>query len=152
MRVIVAVGLQDLPEFAERDLVFSGDIIDGPVQGLVIHADPGPGRELKLNAAQNQAVQHLPLQHRAGRQSGPFLAQLSAHRAQPLLQLALHDHVFIDDRDDPIQRHIGRARRRPQQQRAQGRHKTPGENSAGPGGRAHLQVTHIHCDTLIFVV
>ena len=112
--VAVTVLLQDLPELVQVQLVFPGDVADGAVQGLIIDPDPRVLRHLDLQPGHDQPVQHLFLQDVQRRQRDVLLLHLRGHPPDLLRQFAAHDHVIVDDRDDPVQ--VLHRRRRAAQQ------------------------------------
>ncbi|MNN95283.1 hypothetical protein D3C81_2140670 [compost metagenome] len=79
-----------------------GDGFDGLVQLLVGDANAGAVADLQLQVLDDQALQHLLAEHMLGRQRGAALGAGLLHFVQALVQLALHDHVVIDDGDHSV--------------------------------------------------
>ena len=79
---------------------------------------------LDLQPGQDQALEHLPFQHRTGRQLGFVAGVLGLDVAHGQVQLALQDHVLVDDGGDALDRLGGLGR-------------CGGREEARGGGRQH---------------
>ena len=86
------------------DAVLLGDAADGLVELGVADADAVVLGTGDLQAHQDQAVQHLPLQHVGGRQRVFLAAVLGADVGHGLVQFAAQDHVLVNHRDDAVDR------------------------------------------------
>jgi hypothetical protein len=60
------------------------------------------GSQLELDSYQNQAFQHLLFQHLGGRQGGFPLPELGGDALGMPAQFTGHDHLIVNDRDDPV--------------------------------------------------
>lgn len=90
-------------ELLQAHAVALGDGAHRLVQLLVGDTDAGAVADLLLDVLDDQAFQHLLGQHVLGRQRRAALEQRLVHFTQALVELALHDHIVVDDGDDPVQ-------------------------------------------------
>jgi len=93
-----------LAQAVDRGAVLLGDAVDGVVEFLVANPDATAVGTGDLQLDQHQALEHLPLQYRFGRQLGFTPCVLALDVVDRTLQLALQDHVLIDDGGDAVQR------------------------------------------------
>ena len=101
----VAIGAEDFPELRHRQVVFLGDVGDGCIEALVVDHNAGAVSDLQLDFFEDQTFNYLAFEHRRRRHRGPLLAQLLAYPVELLVDLALHDDVFVDDCDDAVEFH-----------------------------------------------
>ncbi|MCY1414101.1 hypothetical protein D9M71_295420 [compost metagenome] len=119
-----AVAGQGCAELLQIHAIALGDGADGLVQLFVGDADAGAVADLQLQVFDDQAFKHLLIEHASRRHSAATLGDGLLHFTHALVQLALHDHVVIDDGHNAIQwlhRGMRRAAQQysAQQQRAQ---------------------------------
>ncbi len=108
------VALERLAELREGEPVALGDAFDRAVELQLVHADAAVARELQLRALQDQALEHLPLEHRRGRNRGALAGELAPGEPHALAQLARRHHLLVDHGDDAVDernRLRGRGRR-----------------------------------------
>ena len=119
-----AVAGQALAQPVHAQAVLLGDGGHGLVDFLVAGADALAARALDLQPGQDQALEHLPFQHRPGRQLGLVAGVLGLDVAHGQVQLALQDHVLVDDGGDAFDRFGGLGQ-------------SGGREQARGGGRQH---------------
>ena len=98
---------QLLAQLFRGELVFTRDIGDGRIDFFVGDAHAGGGCARGLQSDQDQAFQHLALQHIGGRQLGLAARVLAADVGDGAFEFALQDDVLIHHRGDPVQRLLG---------------------------------------------
>ncbi|MNN16664.1 hypothetical protein D3C81_1298120 [compost metagenome] len=99
-----AVAGEGGTELLEAEVVALGDGRHRPVQFLVADADAGALAHLQLQVLDDQAFQHLRRQGVAWRQVAAALGQVLPHFVEALVELALHDHVVVDDGYHAVER------------------------------------------------
>ena len=99
-----AVAGQGRAELLEAEVVALGDGGHRPVQLLVADTDAGALAHLQLQVLNDQALQYLRRQGIARRQSAATFGQVLPHLVEALLELALHDHVVVDDGHHAVER------------------------------------------------
>ncbi|MCW0416742.1 hypothetical protein NB689_002496 [Xanthomonas sacchari] len=99
-----AVGGQLLAQAVHVGAVLLGDAGDGAVQFVVADADAGAVGARDLQLDQDQAFQHLPLQHVIRRQLRLAAGILRLHVAHGTIQFALQYDILVDHRGDAVQR------------------------------------------------
>ncbi|MNZ60430.1 hypothetical protein D3C78_784990 [compost metagenome] len=114
-----AVASQGGAELLDRHVVALGNGADSLVQLFIGNADAGTLADLQLQVFDDQALKYLLLQHAGRRHGRATLGNGLLNFMNPLVQLALHDHVVVDDGHHFIDGLYGGARRRTQEQRAQ---------------------------------
>jgi hypothetical protein len=110
-----ALPFERAPKVGERHAVLLRDHAHRSVELQVVDAHAGLDGKLHLDAVDDHALEHLPLEHFRRRQGRVLALQLRGHQRDALLQIALRDHVLVDDRHDPVDQHRsarGRAARR----------------------------------------
>ena len=110
-----AVGLQRAPELGQRHLVALGDALHGAVELQLVDADAGLARHLQLRLLEDQALQHLALEHFALGRGRILPAQLPLGAADGVVQLGKRDDFLVDDRDDAVDDGHALRRRRKRQ-------------------------------------
>ena len=99
-----AVAGQRQTELVESELVALGDARHRAVQFLVSDADAGAFADLQLQVLDDQALEHLRGEHRGRRQFATALGQAAAYLLEAAVELALHNHVVVDDGHHPVER------------------------------------------------
>ncbi|MCY1408452.1 hypothetical protein D9M71_237720 [compost metagenome] len=98
-----AVASQGGAELVDAHVVALGDGSDRLVELFVGDADTRAFTDLQLQVFDDQAFQHLLLQHARRWRAGATLGDGLLHLMHALVQLALHYHVVIDDGHDLVQ-------------------------------------------------
>ncbi|MCY1421444.1 hypothetical protein D9M71_371010 [compost metagenome] len=114
-----AVASQGGAELLDRHVVALGNGADSLVQLFIGNADAGTLADLQLQVFDDQALKYLLLQHAGRRHGRATLGNGLLNFMNPLVQLALHDHVVVDDGHHFIDGLHGGTGRRTQKQRAQ---------------------------------
>jgi len=99
-----AIGLEPLAQAVRRGAVLLGYGVDGVVQFGVADADAAFGGAGHLQLDQHQALEHLPLQHRARRQLARLVGVLGQHVLHGAVHFALQHHVLVHHGGDAVQR------------------------------------------------
>ncbi|MNQ62690.1 hypothetical protein D3C85_770450 [compost metagenome] len=98
-----SVTCQGSTELVDAHVISLGNGRDGLVQFLIGDANAGAFADLQLQVFDDQAFQHLLLQHAGRRRTGAALGDGLPHLVHARVQLALHDHVVVDDGHDLVQ-------------------------------------------------
>ena len=98
-----AVGHQTLTELVDRQVVLTGDLLDGGVDHLVVDADAGFAGALLDGAFEDQAFKHLGAELLHRRELDVLAAQVDGDDVRALLKLAVRDDVVVDDRHDAVE-------------------------------------------------
>ena len=98
-----AVTRQGGTELLQGQVVALGNAAHGLVQFFVGDADAGAVADLQLQVLDDQALQHLLIQHAGGRYALTAFGDGLLNFMNTLVQLALHDHVVVDDGDHAIE-------------------------------------------------
>ena len=103
-----AVAGQALAQLVDGHAVLLGDALHRGLDVFLAGGDAGFGGARDLQAHQDQALQHLPLQHVRRRQLVFAAGVLGADVANGAVQFAAQDHVLVDHGGDPVHRlHAG---------------------------------------------
>ena len=123
--VFAEVGEANPPGF-ERGLqlfqvqpVALGDIGQGLVEGRLLDLDPQVASALRLEALEDESVEHLLFELVTRRRSRARLLHLRQDQVDLGVELAAHDDIVVDHGDDGVQLlngRLARRRRRPDQQ------------------------------------
>ncbi|MNH18818.1 hypothetical protein D3C79_785370 [compost metagenome] len=114
-----AVAGQGRAELLQVHAIALGNGADGLVQFFVSDTDTRAFADLQLQVFDDQAFEHLLIEHAGGWRRATTFGDGLLDFAHALVQLALHDHVVIDDGHNAIQRLHGGMRRAGQQYSAQ---------------------------------
>ena len=114
-----AVMGQRCAELVQRHAVALGNGADGLVQFFVGDANAGAFANLQLQVFDDQAFQYLLFQGAGGRHAAAALGDGLLNLMHALVQLALHDHVVVDDGHHAIKRLYRGMHRATQQSDAQ---------------------------------
>ncbi|MNO97317.1 hypothetical protein D3C76_890220 [compost metagenome] len=119
-----AIVSQCRAKLLNRHVIALGDGADSLVQFFIGDTDAGTFADLQLQVLDDQALEHLLLQYAGRRHGGAALGDGLLDFMDPLVQLALHDHVVVDNGHhfiDGLYRGVGRGtqEQRAQHQRAQ---------------------------------
>ncbi len=98
-----AVVGQGLAELIDRHVVALGDGADGLVQLFIRDPDAGAFADLQLQVFDDQALKHLLVQNAGRRHALAALGDGLLNLVDTLVQLALHDHVVVDNGHDLVQ-------------------------------------------------
>ncbi|MNZ53491.1 hypothetical protein D3C78_713690 [compost metagenome] len=98
-----AVAGQRGAELVQRHAIALGNGADGLVEFLVGDADARTFTDLQLQVLDDQAFQYLLLQRAGRRYAAAALGDGLLNLLDALVQLALHDHVVVDDGHHTIQ-------------------------------------------------
>ena len=110
-----AITSQRFAELLQAHAVALGDGAHGLVQLFVGDTNAGAVANLQLDILDDQAFEHLLAEYVLRRQGATALVDGLLHFTQASVELALHDHVVVDDGHDAIQwAHLGLSRRRQQ--------------------------------------
>src|SRR3546814_4713442 len=90
-------------DVCSSDLVLRGDVGDGVVDLLVADPDAHFTGSGGLQVHQDEAFEDLPLQDLARRQLVLAADVLGQHVVERQVELALQDHVLVDDGDDAVE-------------------------------------------------
>ena len=110
---------QGSAELVQRHTIALGNGADGLVQLFVSDADAGALADLQLQVLDDQAFQYLLFQGAGRRHAAAALGDGLLHLVDALVQLALHDHVVVDDGHYAIKRLYRGMHRATQQSGAQ---------------------------------
>ncbi|MNN21934.1 hypothetical protein D3C81_1352730 [compost metagenome] len=114
-----AIMSQGSAELLQVHTVALGNGADGLVQLFVGDADARAIADLQLQVFDDQAFEHLLVQHAGGRHGATTLGDGLLDFTHAAVQLAFHHHVVVDDGHNAVQGLHGGVRRAGQQYRAQ---------------------------------
>ncbi len=100
-------------ELLGRHAVTLGDGGHGAVEFFVADAHTGALADLQLQVLDDQAFEHLLVEHIGRGLLGATLGDGLLDLAHAIVELALHDHIVIDDGHDPVEGLDGGMRRAP---------------------------------------
>ena len=113
------VASQSGAKLFNRHVIALGNSADSLVQLFIGNADAGAFADLQLQVFDDQALEHLLIQHAGRRYGRTALGDGLLNFMNALVQLALHDHVVIDNGHHFIDGLHRGVRRGTQEQRAQ---------------------------------
>ena len=97
-----AVGLERAAKIGERHVVRLRDALHRAVETQLVDADAAVARHLQLRLVEDQALEHLALEHRALGRGRALAAQLPLGHADRFVQLRIGDHFLVDHGHDAI--------------------------------------------------
>ena len=110
-----AVRFEGFAKLGERHVVVLGDALHRAVELQLVDADAGLARHLQLRLLEDQALEHLVLEHVALGRGRALPAQLPLGAVDGLVQLGQRDDFLVDDRDDAVDDSDALRRRRERQ-------------------------------------
>ncbi|MOA15858.1 hypothetical protein D3C78_1360410 [compost metagenome] len=114
-----AVAGEGGTELVEGQVVALGDGRQRLIQFLVGDADARAFADLQLQVLDDQALQHLRGERLARRLFAAALGEVLLHFGEAAVELALHDHVVVDDGHHAVERFDLGIRRGAEQQGTQ---------------------------------